>query len=224
MRHGRRERVDPVPRAGQCRRPRSERGRELEPQVRTVRPRARAAVLLVGAASAVAFVAAVQQAVRLVEVNRLAGTCAVARKSGCRVLDVGATVDAIRGLDARSNALLVVSGVLLAASAIAWLLWQHCAHRVLPERLGSPGLRFSPGRAVAWWFVPLANLGAPVVAMAELWRASGGGDAPGSPWQARPLAAVVRWWWGFWVASVVVALMTRGQSNPAIATFSNVRW
>jgi len=185
--------------------------------------RAAWAVALVAAASAVAFVTAVQQAVRLVEVNRLAGTCGVERERGCRVLDVRATLDAIHRLDGRSNALLAATGVLLAGAAFAWLLWQHGAHRVLRDGLATPGPRFSPGWAVAWWFVPVANLVVPVVVMDELWRASGGHDATGSRWQDRRLPAVVRWWWACWVTAVAIAVVTRGQSNPATAGFSDVR-
>jgi hypothetical protein len=172
--------------------------------------------------SGTALLAAVQQAARLFQIDRLAGTCAVTAEQGCRLLDVRATVAAIHRLDSRSEALLVAQYLLLLAGGAAWLAWQHRSQRLVRDRLAAPELRFTPGWAVGWWFVPFANLWVPAVTTAELWRASGG-DASGERWQRRRIPGFLRWWWGLVVASAVLGVIAHGQSDPAEVTFSHVR-
>jgi len=185
--------------------------------------RAVAAVALIALGSSAAFLAAVQQAIRLVQINRLAGTCAVTTEPGCRFLDVPATVAAIHRLDDRANALLLAQYLLVLAGAVAWLVWQYRSQGLVRSRLRTPEVRCTPGWAVAWWFVPVANLWMPAVATAELWRASGGDDGSGTRWQARRLPAFFRWWWALVLASAVFAVIARGQADPADAPFSDVR-
>lgn len=70
--------------------------------------------------------------------------------------------------------------------AIVWLIWQHRAQKNL-EGLGATWLRFTPGWAVGWWFVPFANLVKPFQTMRELWKASG--DPYG--WQTLPTTGLL---------------------------------
>ncbi|HEX6843958.1 MAG TPA: DUF4328 domain-containing protein [Actinomycetota bacterium] len=87
---------------------------------------------------------------------------------------------------------------LLAQSAgIVWLVWQHRATTNLWERR-YPGLRVSPGWAVGWWFVPIANLWMPFVAMRELDRRSTTDGVP------RPAGGVLGWWWAAWLCRGIV--------------------
>ena len=64
-------------------------------------------------------------------------------------------------------------------------MWLHRAHANLPA-LGATGLKFSPGGAVGWWFVPIANMFQPYRVVAEVWRnsnpAGGGGMVVGLWW------------------------------------------
>ena len=78
----------------------------------------------------------------------------------------------------------------------------------------------SPGWAVGWYFVPLANLVKPFQAMKEIWRAShraGAGDEPRG-------AAILGWWWGPWLASNLLdnisfrMEMSEGTDPQALAT------
>jgi uncharacterized protein DUF4328 len=56
-------------------------------------------------------------------------------------------------------------------AVVAFAMWLRRAVANLPA-LGARELRFTPGWAVGWWFVPLANLVVPLLIMVELWRAS----------------------------------------------------
>lgn len=61
----------------------------------------------------------------------------------------------------------IVSIVLI----ISFLMWIYRAHSNLMA-LGAGGLKYSPGWAVGWYFVPFMNLVRPYKVMSELWRAS----------------------------------------------------
>lgn len=54
----------------------------------------------------------------------------------------------------------------------------------------------SPGWAIGWYFIPIANLWMPFQALKRVWRVSAGGDA----WRTVKTPAIMRWWWGFWIA------------------------
>lgn len=97
------------------------------------------------------------------------------------------------------------SGILqllfLIGTAVAWCIWQHRAHSNLLS-LGSQGLRFTPGWAVGYWFIPFINLVRPYEAMRELWQASDPGATLG--WRSGQVTPVIGWWWGAFVLSGLV--------------------
>ena len=62
------------------------------------------------------------------------------------------------------------------------------------------GLRFTPGWAVGWWFVPFANLVKPFQAMRELWKASGGEEN----WGHARTWSLIGWWWAAWLTAGVL--------------------
>jgi hypothetical protein len=79
------------------------------------------------------------------------------------------------------------------------LIWQHGAHKRL-QMLVVPGLQFTPGWAVGWWFIPFANLFKPHQVMRELWKASQPGSV-GEGWkQAKAHTLVGVWWWVFLIS------------------------
>ncbi len=73
-------------------------------------------------------------------------------------------------------------------------MWIHRAHASLLEA-GHSDLEFTPGWAVGWYFIPIANLFKPFQAMKELWNTSFGltndfgGEAPFD----------LKVWWGCWI-------------------------
>jgi len=105
----------------------------------------------------------------------------------------------IRALNWRLSTGANVADLFLVVTAVVWLIWQHRAHANL-SGLGATQLRFTPGWAVGWWCVPLANLVKPFQTMRELWKASG--DTYG--WPALPTTALVGWWWGSYLGAQFV--------------------
>jgi hypothetical protein len=96
--------------------------------------------------------------------------------------------------------LLSLLGAVMLAAEIVWLFWQHHATENLWAR-GYGGLQIRPGWAVGWWFIPIANLFMPCIAMLELDRRS---TPDGMPRRASPLIGA---WWAAWLAYAVVPLI-----------------
>jgi hypothetical protein len=129
---------------------------------------------------------------------------------------------------ASDDRVAVVSGLvilLLLATAIAWCIWQHRAQRNLHD-LGRAGLRFTPGWAAGWWFVPVANLFMPFLSVRELWKASAPlGD--GSAWPRTATWPVIGWWWVSWIAAKPIgwiARFMRTSDDPHAVVVANYWW
>jgi hypothetical protein len=87
--------------------------------------------------------------------------------------------------------------VVLLFTIVVFCLWLRRSNAALRTG-GVSGLRFTPGWAVGWWFVPFANLYKPYEVMVELWRAT----TPGrDDWAFAPRSPALGWWWGFWIVS-----------------------
>jgi hypothetical protein len=120
-------------------------------------------------------------------------------------------------LSPASLGLLYLPGAVMLAAEIVWLFWQHRATENLWAR-GYADLRVRPGWAVGWWFIPIANLFMPCVAMLELDRRS---TPDGVPRRASPLVGV---WWAAWVAYSLlptIGLLVAG-SRPFIDVVDGV--
>jgi hypothetical protein len=93
--------------------------------------------------------------------------------------------------------------VLTLGTIVAWCIWQYRAQADLYAR-GVPDLRYSPGWAVGWWFVPFASLVMPCLTMRELWRNAGRREGDISP--LRSAWTVLAWWLVYAGAGVVLVI------------------
>jgi hypothetical protein len=109
-------------------------------------------------------------------------------------ISAGEIVDAMD----RSDLISQVGSWLFVLTAIAWLVWQHRAHANL-HAAKVPGLEFSPGWAVGWWFIPIANFVKPFGTVRELVKASAADPA----WRQTRTWPVIGWWWASLVVGVV---------------------
>jgi Domain of unknown function (DUF4328) len=114
--------------------------------------------------------------------------------------------------------LLYLAG--LVPAVVVYLMWIHRAVAnlalVRSGNLAQP-LRFSPGWAVGWYFVPIMNLFRPIQVMGELYRESDPGHRS---------TALIVWWWLLWVLAAVLGAGLTGlvvDSGAGQAIISNWR-
>ncbi|MDE0146732.1 MAG: DUF4328 domain-containing protein [Rhodospirillaceae bacterium] len=81
---------------------------------------------------------------------------------------------------------------IVAVTAVAFLVWVHRAN-ANAHALGFADLKFRPGWAVGWWFVPIANLVQVPRVMLELYRVALTGGPAGRLGQIGS-APVIVWW------------------------------
>jgi hypothetical protein len=119
--------------------------------------------------------------------------------------------------DGRVGAVAVAQALTLVVTGIVWLIWQHRGQANLVSARVS-GLRFTPGWAVGWWFVPFANLVKPFQTMRELWKASRGEE----DWGQSRTWRVIGWWWAAWLTAGVLGRVGAAMVGEA-TTIESVR-
>ncbi len=92
------------------------------------------------------------------------------------------------------NAILQL--LMLVATSIAFLFWVHRANKNL-RAFGETNLRFTPGWAVGYWFVPIVSLWYPYKIVKEIWEWS----VPQDRIQGREPsgASLIGWWWASFI-------------------------
>ena len=114
-----------------------------------------------------------------------------------------------------------LAGLAGLACIVLWLCWQHRAQANLTA-LGASNVRYSPGWAVGWWFIPVAFWAMPFRTMQELWKASD--PARGAvDWKDQPASPLlVSWWivWLVWWVLIIVAGATVSAPNQPMFTYT----
>jgi hypothetical protein len=114
----------------------------------------------------------------------------------------------VGGLGGSAGSFGSVTSLITTAAGVLWLVWQYQATRAVRAFRLEP--KTSPGWAVAWWLIPIANLFMPAVAMAELRRSTGRTEA------SQGAGLVVGWWLAYQGAAVISAIAV------AVPTFSRL--
>lgn len=94
-------------------------------------------------------------------------------------------------------------GALLATSMM-FLFWLHGAYKYAASFTGAL-LQYTPGWAVAWWFVPILSLWKPYQVIRELWEVSLPAADSSGPAQVPKSSAVLGWWWAAYLAMNAVS-------------------
>lgn len=98
-----------------------------------------------------------------------------------------------------SDVIIAVVGIvqfcLFIILGITFLRWIYRANKNLGEVSGKP-MDFTPGWAVGWYFIPIANLFKPYQAMKEIWAVSHKNKSDTS--------AVLVFWWALWLLSNIL--------------------
>jgi len=106
---------------------------------------------------------------------------------------------------------------LTALAGTTFLIWFYRVYRNC-RTLGAENLGRSAGWAVGSFFVPIANLFVPYLAMREAWMVSGN---PRN-WRSEPVGGIVHMWWTFSITASVIGGFTGatyGQTQLALFGF-----
>lgn len=108
-----------------------------------------------------------------------------------------ADLDNAEGLYA---AVLLANWLILILTYVVFGTWIYRAAANV-DAASVPGFRFTPGWAVGWHFVPIANLFKPFGAMRQIWNASHGNET-GDLDRGNALLTL---WWTCWIVTSIVA-------------------
>lgn len=98
--------------------------------------------------------------------------------------------------------------VIYLVNFIFLLYWVDQANKNV-RQLGAQGMKFSPGAAIGWFFVPIANLFFIPRIMNEIWKTSKNPSA----WQNEPdEPLILRWFW-FWVIASAFSMIADNLYN-----------
>ncbi|BCM18135.1 DUF4328 domain-containing protein [Mesorhizobium sp. J8] len=122
--------------------------------------------------------------------------------------------------DSRQGAIGIAQLVLYLAQAIIILSWIRLANRNA-RALGARDMQFTPGWAIGWYFIPIANLWKPYQAMSEIWRASSGS----ADWKSAETSGTLQGWWAAWLVAnalgrVSFRLSMKAQEIPELKNAS----
>ncbi len=108
--------------------------------------------------------------------------------------------DALASPDGIYGMVLLGNGLMLVATYIVFGMWIYRAAANVDAAM-VPGFRYTPGWAVGWYFIPIANFYKPFAAMRQIWNASHG-NGNGDLDRADPLLV---YWWGLWTLTGIAS-------------------
>jgi len=111
-------------------------------------------------------------------------------------------VAAAEANDDRQGKIGIVQLILFLVSGILSLKWIYRAN-FNARGLGAINMVFTPGWAIGWYFIPIANLWKPYQAMKEIWKASNN-TQNWNIWSAKSVSSLLPWWWFFWLSSGII--------------------
>jgi hypothetical protein len=139
----------------------------------------------------------------------------IARIDALRQVELGERViGSVSDWDARLKAALAIRLVVLLAVIVLWLVWQYRSHANL-RALGAGNLRFTPGWAVGWWFIPFADFVFPYLTTRELVKASDPASGV-ADWSARRTLALIGFWWATGLIRIFVGWIATVTNRKAI--------
>lgn len=113
------------------------------------------------------------------------------------------TEEMLAAAEAHDSNQQIMARIYIAVFALTAFVFSLWIYRVAvnARALGATGFKITPGWAIGWYFLPIANLWMPYKAMSEIWRASRNPMG----WQANRSGEFLGWWWAVWVISNIVA-------------------
>jgi len=124
--------------------------------------------------------------------------------------------------DARQSVIGIATLILYVVTAIPFLMWISRANANC-HGFHARGMRFTPGWAVGWYFIPIMNLFRPYQVMAEIWKVS---KRP-QDWESLSTPGIVSAWWALWLIAAFVGrlyfrLAMKAETIPELQSLSNL--
>lgn len=117
-----------------------------------------------------------------------------------------------------STAIFVVTGIL-------FLRWVYLSNRNA-RALGATGMKYTPGWAVGWYFVPIMAFWKPFVSMQEIFKASNPASGATNWLETKAPWVVEVWWLLFIVMNLTSRVLVRGfrdaETLPELTTASRL--
>lgn len=114
--------------------------------------------------------------------------------------------------DERQLVIFGASILVYLMTAIIFLRWTYLSSRnarsLVPDKL-----EYTPGWAVGWYFVPIANIWKPYQVMVEIFKASN--PKFDDDWQEASSLSVTSRWWTMWVIAIVIGRVASRMSMRA---------
>jgi hypothetical protein len=88
---------------------------------------------------------------------------------------------------------LLIDAILLVIAISVSGIWIHRMTRVKRVLAHAPSM--TPGWAVGWFFIPIANLFKPFDGIREAWQVASGA----TDWSEQPTPTLLRSWWALWL-------------------------
>ena len=98
--------------------------------------------------------------------------------------------------DQRQRIVGIVYIIMFVISGFLILRWIHRAN-YNGRQLGAENMKFTPGWAIGYYFIPILTLWKPYQAMKEIWKAS---KSP-SDWESQETSGILPIWWTLWLIS-----------------------
>lgn len=108
------------------------------------------------------------------------------------------SVEALKSADAFSSVTGIAYSIAFAVAGYMILRWVYLTNR--NAQALNPAMTVTPGWAVFWFFIPIANLWKPFDGVRQTWQASADPQAP----DAVPIPMVMRMWWGLWIIASIM--------------------
>jgi len=119
------------------------------------------------------------------------------------------TLQEAQANDLRERTITMSTLVIALACYAVFGRWIVLAHRNLPS-LGLAYPDVTPGAALGWFFVPIANLWKPYQAMSQLWKAS----LDTSNWQQQDEPPLLIAWWSLWIIAGLYGSLMLAANHP----------
>ncbi len=122
--------------------------------------------------------------------------------------------------DARIGAAGLVELLLFVVAVVLFLRWLHRCYRNLVE-LDTENMRFTPGWAVGYWFIPILNLWRPKQILDDLWRGTDArADTGAGAWRSLPSTGLVATWWAL---DILAGVTSYAASRWPTSTFADLQ-